>query len=293
MGAAFPFLTPIEVKEPPLHTQPVPQCFTCAHFPICDIRGDYLKTMQLIQNILGNPQQDLQLCKSDPEKFYPCYEGTDIENADEIFPAELTFTQRKLPSGQELDDEVVGTFESAKYQDYNTVLFMYDSEGYKILFKALYNSKTKEFDIKDGVEIVYGIRYTFPEDSILELQVNLDTWKASMEEKEEESKDIDIINTTYFTAALRCKFFNQIRGLTPAEGLKRIFAEFPDGVPCGDGQYYHIETLHVEPGKVPWYNPNAGKIAFAPLPYPVFIPKKCESARKGCLKRDERKDDNF
>lgn len=291
MGNSFPYLTPIEVKEPPLHTQPVPQCFTCEHFPICTMRGDYLKTMQLVQNILGNPQQDLCLHKANYDMPCPCYEGEDIENADTIFPAELTFAKRILPSGEEIDLDVVGTFESAKYQDYDHVLFMYDSEGYKVEFKAIYNKITQEFDISNGTEIVYGIVYTFPTDHILEVQVELGAWRDDMIAKEEESKDIDIINTTYFTADLKCRFFNPVRGLTPAEGLRRIFAEFPHGIPCGDGQYYHIETLHVEPGKVPWWNPNAGKVAFAPMPYPVFIPEKCK--RKDCLTRDERSHDDF
>lgn len=280
------FLTPIDVKKPPCHTQVWPKCFTCAHFPVCtDLRSDYLKTLQLIQNVLGDPQEDLLLQKSNPDKYYPCYEGTDIENTDSIFPETLTFSKRTLPNKDVLTDTVIGKFESAKYQDINTVLFIYDSEGYKIMFKALYNSETQEYEIKDGVEIVYKIIYEFPSDSVLELQVNLNTWRASIEEKEKENSDIDIINTTYFSAQLNCDFFEPVRGLTPEEGIKRIFAQYPDGIPCGDGEFYHLETLHIEPHKVPWFNPSAKKTAFIPMGYPVFIPAKCEK-KKPCRRDD-------
>ena len=40
--------------------------------------------------------------------------------------------------------------------------------------------------------------------------------------------------------------------------MKRIIARYPDGVPCGNGLLYHLETLHIEPNTIPWYNPNAG-----------------------------------
>ena len=38
------FLTPIEIKEPPRHTQIHPRCYTCKKFPVCNLREDYLKT---------------------------------------------------------------------------------------------------------------------------------------------------------------------------------------------------------------------------------------------------------
>ena len=279
------FLTPIDVKNPPCHTKVWPRCFTCEHFPVCTVRADYLKTLQLIENVLGNPQQDLELQKSNLWKHYPCYEGTNIEKAETIFPETLSFSKRTLPNKEILTDVVQGTFESAKYQDFDTVLFIYDSEGYKIMFKALYNTETKEYEIKDGVEIVYKIVYEFPADSVLELQVNLNTWREEMEEKEKEQSEIDIINTTHFSAQLNCEFFNPVRGLIPEEGVKRIIAKYPDGIPSGDGEFYHLETLHVEPHKVPWYNPNAGKTAFAPMPYPIFVPTKCEK-KKPCRRDD-------
>lgn len=272
------FLTPIEVKTPPPHSKiQWPRCFTCSHFPTCtDLRGDYLKTCLLIEEILGNPQEDLELQKSNSDVNCGCYKGTPIEDADTIFPATIKFNKRTLPNGDVLSDVVEGSFVSAKYQDFNTVLFRYDSEGYIVIFQAIYNELTQEYDIKNGTEVVYGIIYEFPSDSMLEIQVNLNTWRAEMEEKEKEHEDIDIINTTYFSVLLNCDFYEPIKGLTPQEGIKRIIAQYPDGIPCGDGKYYHLETLHIEPNKVPWYNPNAGKTAFVPMPYPIFIPKPCK-----------------
>lgn len=286
------FLTPIEVETPPYNTKVHwPRCFTCEKFEVCNLRSDYLKTLLLIENILGNPQEDLLLQQSRQDVNCGCYKGNPIENAEEIFPATLSFSKRTLPDGSVLTDVVEGQFVSAIYQDFDTVLFKYNAEDYIVVFKAVYNSTSKEFDIMDGTEVVYGIIYEFPSDSILEVQVNLDTWRDAMIEKEKEHEDIDIINTTYFSGQLNCDFFKPIKGLTPEEGARRIIAEFPDGVPCGDGQYYHIETLHIEPHKVPWYNPNAGKVAFAPIPYPVFVPKPCKPKR--IYRRDDLNGEKF
>lgn len=213
-----------------------------------------------------------------------CYEGIDIKNPETIFPTPLTFTKRILPTKEVLTESIEGTLVSAKYQDLNTILFLYDTEGYKVFFKALYNSETKEYEIKDGIEKVYGIIYEFPTDSVLEVQVNLGAWREEMEAKEDEQADI--INTTYFSARLNCDFYEWIKGLSPEEGIKRMIAEFPDGIPDEEGNYYHLETLHIEPNKVPIYNPNAGKVAFAPIPLPIWIPRPCKKKEK-CYKRDD------
>lgn len=279
------FLSPIQVDCPPKHTQVFPQCFTCNKFEVCNLRLDYLKTAKLIQQVLGDPQEDYELCKTDPTKFYPCYKGTYIEDPETIFPEQLTITKRILPSGETMDETVIAELKAAKYQDLNTVLFVYESDGYVIVFYALYNYVSETYDIKNGMEIVYHIIYEFPEESVLEVQTNLVAWREEMEDKERENEDIDIINTTHFSALLQCHFFDPIRGLTPEEGVKRLVAKFPEGIPLGEDQYYHLATFHIEPNKVPPYNPNEGKIAFAPIAYPVFVPAKCQP--KKCVKRDD------
>jgi hypothetical protein len=42
------FLSPLDIKEPPKHTQIEPKCVTCSKMPVCRIREDYLKTANLI-----------------------------------------------------------------------------------------------------------------------------------------------------------------------------------------------------------------------------------------------------
>jgi len=108
---------------------------------------------------------------------------------------------------------------------------------------------------------------------MVELAVGLEGWRTEMEEAEKESEDLDVINTTYFSAKLECDFYEWEKGLTEAEGIKRIIAAFPNGVPCKDGTYYHLATFHIEPHKVPCYHPENGKVAFAPMPLPAFIPR--------------------
>lgn len=56
-----------------------------------------------------------------------------------------------------------------------------------------------------------------------------------------------------------------------------MIMNFPNGIPCKDGTYYHLATFHIEPHKVPKYHPENGKVAFAPMPYPVFIPEKSKA----------------
>ena len=158
------FLTPVEVNTPPYNTKiHWPKCFTCNKFEVCtELRSDYLKTCLLIEDILGNPQEDLELQKSNPNWNCGCYKGNPIKNPKTIFPLTLSFSKRILPNGDILTGVVEGSFVSAIYQDFDTVLFKYDSEGYIIVFKAVYNTQTEEFDIKNGTEVVYGIIYEFP-----------------------------------------------------------------------------------------------------------------------------------
>ncbi|MGM9858070.1 MAG: hypothetical protein ACI311_02320 [Bacilli bacterium] len=95
-----------------------------------------------------------------------------------------------------------------------------------------------------------------------------------------------VINTTAFHADLQCKFYEWERGLNEEEGIKRLMLKYPHGIPIDDKEYYHLETIHIEPGKVPCYHPFNGTPTFMPMPYPVYIPPKCE--HKPCYAtRDE------
>lgn len=95
-----------------------------------------------------------------------------------------------------------------------------------------------------------------------------------------------VINTTAFHADLQCKFYEWEKGLNEEEGIKRLMLKYPHGIPIDDKEYYHLETIHIEPGKVPCYHPFNGTPTFMPMPYPVYIPPKCE--HKPCYAtRDE------
>ena len=260
------FLTPIDILEPPRHTQIHPRCFTCKKFPVCNIREDYLKTALLIQRILGDPQEDRELNYYNSEwGRIPGYKGYNFINPENYFPESITTTE-----------EDTGTFKEAKYRSKNLVQFIYTIKGYFVLFDAVWDEEDKIFDFSSGREIYYGLKFNLSDNSMIELAVGLEGWRTEMEEAEKESEDLDVINTTYFSAKLECDFYEWEKGLTEAEGIKRIIAAFPNGVPCKDGTYYHLATFHIEPHKVPCYHPENGKVAFAPMPYPVFIPPRCK-----------------
>lgn len=257
------FMTPIEPKpKPPKHTEIQPKCFLCKHFPICDLRTDYLKTAQLIENVLGNPNDSYELFPL-PIPF-PDFKGTVIENFKDYFPAEV-----KSEVGN------VAKFYGAKYESSKTINFIYSYCGCFFFFVATYNSETETFDITKGKEIFYNMEYVIAS-PLDDLQLGLLALKEDIEEEEKEEKpEKDVINTTYFSAALNCQFYEWEKGLDYESGLKRMIAEYPDGIPLDkDGRLYHLATYHIEPKKVIPYMPKSQQPAFYPMPYPVYIPPK-------------------
>lgn len=273
-------LTPIEVERPPRHTQIHPRCYTCTKFPVCNLREDYLKTALLIQKILGDPQEDYALTY-----FYaswgrvPGYYGFDFDNENNTFPETVGIGEDKT-----------GTYMEAKFRDENFVQFFYNVDGYYVLFEATYDETDTEFKISEGREVYYGLKFTLSENSALDIAVNLESWRTEQIQPDPEpAPEEDVINTTYFSAELNCDFYEHEKGLSEADGIRRIIAQFPDGVPMKDGTYYHLATFHIEPHKVPCYHPENGKVAFAPMPYPVFMPPKCK--RKPVHRRGDVLDD--
>lgn len=65
----------------------------------------------------------------------------------------------------------------------------------------------------------------------------------------------------------------------------RIARQYPDGIKLDDDTYYYLATYHIEPKKIPCYNPNNEKIGFMPMPYPVYLPSPCRKNKT--LTRDE------
>ena len=102
------FLTPIEPDlPPPKHTQLLPRCFICKHFPVCNIREDYLKTAQLIEEVLGAPCESYELYPTPIP--VPEFIGTIIEDVKAYFPTTVLSTKDKE-----------GSFYVAKYTDSKT-----------------------------------------------------------------------------------------------------------------------------------------------------------------------------
>lgn len=259
------FLTPIEPElPPPAHTQLLPRCFTCKHFPVCNIREDYLKTAQLIEEVLGAPCESYELYPTPIP--VPDFTGIVIENFEEYFPKTVVSTKNKE-----------GTFYVAKYINSKNIQFMYIFDGYFVLFGAIYNEDASEFDITIGKEICYSIECQLNDTSLDDLQLGLLSFKEDLESQEQ--KEMDVINTTYFSAILNCQFYEWEKGLDYYEGIKRIIAEYPCGVPLGEDKYYHLATFHKENRCIPCYHPENGHPAFAPMPYPVFIPSPCKKQK--------------
>lgn len=257
------FLTPINIPAPPPHTQIHPRCFTCKKFPVCNLREDYLKTALLMQRVLGDPQEDRELGQFDYRCGYlPGFKGYNFHKPDDIFPEEIKTT-----------DNETGKFLDAKWRNLNIVQFIYVIEKYYVRFDAFWNYEEEIFEIRNGHEVYYGTPYILETDSIVTITSQLGVWRNEMEEKEKENENYDVINTTYFSANLNCDFYEYEKGLTEEEGIRRMIAHYPKGIPCKDGSYYHLATFHIEPYKVPMYHPENGKVAFAPMPLPIFIPK--------------------
>lgn len=268
------FLTPINIPEPPKHTQIKPKCLFCKKFPVCNLREHYLKTAYLIEQILGNPNDDREIL---PEGCNCGFHGYDFENAEELFPATL---EVEPPTGIE---ETTANFQGGKYFDKNTIQTLYKVGQYLVIFKINWSEEFSRYEISDGKEIYYGIDFKLTSTEFDD--TNLQIWRIEKEEEEREKEDADIINTTYFSAVLNCQFYDYDKNLTEKEAYARLYSEghnLDQNCCCGP---YHLLTYHIEPKEVPYLKSN-----FSPNPvlYPVFIPRP---AHKHHCKPPVRRDD--
>lgn len=256
------FMTPIKSDKPlPPDKSIHVRCFTCKKREVCSIKKDYLKTAQLIENIVGKPKDDYEINCCAP--YLPHFDGTLVEKPEEYLPTEITS-----------EKDTKATLFKLKYIDSNNFNFVYFVDPYYIIFSAKYNKETKLFDVSDGVEPYYGAIFKINSKHNDDIQLGLATLKEDLEAKEPEEKDV--INVTAFSAELNCQFYEWERGLSYEDGLRRMVAQYPDGIKLDDNTYYYLATYHIEPKKTPCYHPNNGKVGFMPMPYPVFIPpKKC------------------
>lgn len=250
-------LNKIDVPTPPAHTHVKLPCCTCSKWPVCNLREDALKTAYLIQQILGEPNIDCEVCE-----WEHSFVGHDFDDIT-IFPETIVAYDVN-------NVEKTGTLMKAKYRDKNHIKVLYNIEGYYVMFALRWNIHDSVYKVSAGREIYYNLIYSLSLDSAADLAAAPLEWREEMERKEEESKDADVINTTYFGAALTCDFYEWQRGLSEEEGWRRIELQYRDReVP---DELQHLVTYHIEPDKVPFNNLAH---TFVPMPalYPLWLPK--------------------
>lgn len=242
---------------PPPHTQAKIPCCTCGKFDVCSIREDMLKTAYLVQQIMGEPEQNYSICEDDLSFF-----GHDFEDTS-IFPEEINATDAK-------DKEVSGKLMAAKFKDKDHIKLLYNINDYHVMFAFIWDEKENKFTPTSGRELYYSILYSLSLTSADEISAAALAWREEMLKKEEETKDADVINTTYFSASLNCDFYDYQRGLTEEQGWRRIELQYKDKVIPNEIE--HLLTYHIEPCKVPF---NNLKHTIAPMPalYPIYLPK--------------------
>ena len=112
------------------------RCFVCQKREVCSIKKDYLKTAQLIENIVGKPKDDYEINCCAP--YLPHFDGTLVEKPEEYLPTEITS-----------EKDTKATLFKLKYIDSNNFNFVYFVDPYYIIFSAKYNEETKLFNIYD------------------------------------------------------------------------------------------------------------------------------------------------
>lgn len=258
-------LMPINVPEPPPHTQIKIRCLTCKKAPVCNIKEDYLKTAYLIQQILGDPQEDREIIYCD-EGFY----GKDFEDEEEIAPSQIQVTLN--------DKEFTGELQSFKYINIDHVKFLYKIDGYLVVFNVKWSEEFSRYEISDGKEIYYGVIFKVKSSTFDDTALQL--WREEEIKKQEETENKDVINTTYFSADLNCDFYEINKCGTKND--KTCLGYDKEG---NQGCYHHVSTYHIEPNKVPSLKPS-----YPPFPifYPVYLPKKhCHKPPRPPYRRDD------
>ena len=223
---------------------------------------------------MGDPQVDYEV------KEFDCgYGGRPFEDIS-FFPETIQLKDSK-------DVDCTGTLMEAKYKNKDFIQVLYNVDGYYVMIGLKWNEETQLYTVSEGRELYYDLIYTISLDSQSSLAAAPIEWREEMIRREEETKDADVINTTYFSAGLRCDFYEYEKGLTEEEGWRRIelqYAKEPVDASCG---IEHLLTYHIEPKRVPYEDLRH---SFAPMPvlYPVFIPKKpCPPPKYPPRRRDD------
>lgn len=260
-----PMLVPCDPPAPPAHTQVKPRCFTCQHFDVCKFKRDYLKTVTLIQNDLGDPAFSYKITEN--YVTIPGFDGFPLMNESEYFPAEVIFDNS--------DDE--GKLFGAKFNGINFVNVVYKSKRYFILIELVYNDDSDLYELKSCKEAFYKVVYELNNESLEEIQLNLIQWREKIVKAKApvdwmKPKFKDIINTTHFQASLECDMYEWNR-VDFEESIRRLKKKYPYGIPIDENgrQMYHIATYHVVDGIVP-FSPYYKGEPLPPSKKPFFPP---------------------
>lgn len=242
------YLNSVEIFPRPAHTNIACACKDCDRREVCAFQEDYLKTLTLIQNVLGDPQKDREIiCNDDGFTGY-----TFDDNS--IFPQEIDVL---ATNGTE---PIKGSFLSAKWVSTEKVKFLYKIEDYYVMFIIEWDKNFEKYIYSIGKELYYGIQYTLMETSANEIIEVLNAWKTEADENK--NADLDVINTTPFSATLSCKYFKAGKIYRGIQSHHNHNCDVED-------EYEHIATYHLEPHEVkPAPMPNKP----VNLAYPWFIP---------------------
>ena len=244
------FLNSIDVTPQPIHTKVAIACGQCDRQCTCAYQEDYCKLITLIQQVIGNPQEDREVITTDDE-----FTGMDFKD-NSIFPQTIKVL---ATNGSE---EIDGTFMSAKWCSKDKVKLLYNIESYYVMFVFLWDTQFEKYIYEIGKELYFGIQYTITENSANEIIEVLNTWREEIIHNEEENKDVDIINTTPFSASLYCKYYKQKNDRIVGRAYTNHNTDIEDS-------WKHIATYHFEKEQVrPAPLPNKP----VDLAYPWFIP---------------------
>lgn len=239
------YLNPIFIDTPPEHCIVDIACDKCDKRAVCSVSSDYRKVATLIQNILGDTQLDRELL------FCDCgFTGFEFKDIT-IFPTEYEIKPKN-------ETEIKGTFLNARYRNEDKIKLLLKIEDYFVLFILEWDSSFEKWTVKLGKELIYGITYELSDAALETLQEPLTTWRTAFIEEKEKST-ADIINTTPFSAILRCKYYSPI--------IKNPRKTNYVNHNIGEG-YRHIATFHKEDAPVTEAYDTRTMIGY----YPWFVP---------------------
>lgn len=243
------YLNSIDITPAPAHTKVAIACSQCDRQCTCAFQQDYLKLITIIQQVIGNPQEDRELITNDDG-----FTGFDFKD-NSIFPQSIKVITT-------VGEEVDGMFMSAKWCNKDKVKLLYNIENYYVMFVFLWDTQFEKYIYEIGKELYFGIQYTITENSANEIITVLNTWREEVIQREEENKDMDIINTTPFSASLHCQFYKQ-------KNNKIVGRAFTNHNTDIEGSWNHIATYHFEKEQVRPALPPSKPVD---LTYPWFIP---------------------